>query len=95
MGRKKTKFTPEFKAEAVKLVTEQGYKQIEVANNLGVDVKNIHRWVSQKVVIAANAKSRLTAEQEELQQLRKEIKRLRLEREILKKAATFFANELS
>lgn len=95
MGRKKTKFTSEFKAEAVKLVTEQGYKQIEVANNLGVDVKNIHRWVSQKTVIAANVKSRLTAEQEELQQLRREIKRLKLEREILKKAATFFANELS
>ena len=93
MSKKKTKFTSEFKAEAVKLVTEQGYKQVEVANNLGIDVKNIHRWVSQKMLMAANAKPRLTAEQEELQQLRKENKRLKLEREILKKAATFFASE--
>ena len=94
MRIKKTKFTVEFKQEAVKLVTEQGYSQAEAAKNLGVNIKNISRWVGEsngKVMVVK--KPVLTDEQEELQRLRKENKRLRLEREILKKAAAFFANE--
>lgn len=94
MRKKHSKFTLEFKQEAVKLVTAQGYTQAEAAKSLGVSSKNISRWVSElngKTI--ANKKAVLTAEQEELQSLRKENKRLKLEREILKKAAAFFANE--
>lgn len=94
MKIRKTKFTLEFKQEAVKLVTEQGYRQAEAAKSLGVNSKNISRWINEsngKLIPAKRAI--LTAEQEELQQLRKENKRLKLEREILKKAAAFFANE--
>ncbi len=96
MGKKKTKFTKEFKAEAVKLVTKQGYKQSEAAQNLGIDAKNLSRWIQESLSEKPASKSvnALTlTEQEELHQLRKEVKRLRMEREILKKAATFFANE--
>ena len=95
MGRKKTKYTNEFRAEAVKLVTEGGYSQAEAARNLGINPKNLNRWVNETAKAGKPPKTnvRITAEQEELQQLRKEVKRLKLEREILKKAAAFFANE--
>lgn len=98
MGKKKTKFTKEFKSEAVKLVTKQGYKQSEAAQNLGIDAKNLSRWIQESLPEKPASKffNALTmTEQEELHQLRKEVKRLRMEREILKKAATFFANENS
>ncbi len=95
MNRKPTKYTKEFKLAAVKLVTEQQYSQVEAAKNLGIDAKNLSRWikeVSQNTSPTAG-QHRLTAEAQELQQLRKENKRLKLEREILKKATAFFANE--
>ena len=90
MERKK--YTLEFKAEAVKLVTEQGYSQSKAAAILGISPKNVRRWVSQLI----NKKSieKVTVpENEEIKRLRKENERLRMEREILKKAAAFFANE--
>lgn len=94
MGRKKTKYTNEFRAEAVKLVTEQGYSQAEASRNLGINPKNLNRWVNENSSgKLPKERIRLTAEQEELERLRKEVKRLRQEREILKKAAAFFANE--
>lgn len=95
MGIKKARYSNEFKAEAVKLVTEQGYRQTEAAKRLGINAKNLSRWVKERVTVGLLPKSRLrlTAEQEELQHLRKEVKRLKMERDILKKAAAFFANE--
>jgi transposase len=95
MGKKKTRYTKEFKLEAVKLVTEQGYTQAEAAKNLGIEAKNLNRWVHEPRISAVRngLKVQLTEEQKELQQLRKEVKRLKMEREILKKAAAFFANE--
>lgn len=97
MGKKKTKYTREFRAEAVKLVTEQGYTQSEAATRLGINAKNLSRWVKEAncLLVESNHKVRLTAEQEELQQLRKEVKRLKLERDILKKATAFFVSETS
>lgn len=95
MSKKKTRYTQEFKSEAVKLVTEQNYTQSEAANSLGVSTKNLSRWIAESTRSSnlGVPKLRLTPEQEELRQLRVEIKRLKLEREILKKAAAFFANE--
>jgi len=98
MGRKKTKHTEEFKKEAIKLVTEQNYSQAETARRLGINAKNLSRWIKEAEEINCEmpkAKKNAKAEQEELLQLRKEVKRLRMEREILKKAAAFFANESS
>jgi len=87
-----TKYTKEFKEEAAKLVTEQGYSQAEAGRRLGVSDKNINRWVKESK-IPREKKNPLSKEQEELKQLRKEVTQLRLEREILKKAAAFFALE--
>ena len=85
-------FTLEFKAEAVKLVKEQGYSHERAAQALGISSKNMNRWVRQLVGTNVVVTS-LTPEQEEIKRLRKENERLKMEREILKKAAAFFANE--
>lgn len=93
MVSKKLKFTNEFKEEAMKLVTLQGYTQQAAADSLGLSSKNISRWLRESKGNSVIKKPVLSAEQIELEQLRKENKRLKLEREILKKAAAFFANE--
>jgi transposase len=89
---KRKRYTKEFKEEAAKLVIEGGYTQIEACKNLGVAQKNLSRWVAEakgtKVQQATKA-----PESAELVRLKKEIHQLRLEREILKKAAAFFAKE--
>ena len=92
----KRSYTSEFKQDAVRLVTEQGYKVTEAARNLGINPSVLARWKSQLVSEGTNAfpgKGRLSPEQEELKRLRKENQRLKMERDILKKAAAFFANE--
>lgn len=93
----KKKYTLEFKQEAVKLILEEGYSQSEVSKRLDVPPVNLNRWVrSYRVNTKLEAtphKKIPSVEQQELEQLRKENKRLKLEREILKKAAAFFANE--
>lgn len=94
MGRR-AKYTNEFIAEAVKLVTRGGYTQAEAARNLGVSAKSLNRWVldEQKGRKGVEGRPCMGLEQEELVRLRKEVKRLRMEREILKKATAFFVNE--
>lgn len=90
----KKKFTEEFRQEAIKLVTEQGYSQSEAGKSLGVNGKNISRWLkeSQRKKYKPGIQTKQDTN-EELIRLRKENHRLKLEREILKKAAAFFANE--
>jgi len=94
--RKRQHFTPEFKSDAVKLVTENGYTCREVARRLGIGASNITRWVrenrDQNEPRNPGEKSRRELE-EENRRLKKENKRLQMEREILKKAAAFFAKE--
>ena len=87
--------TKEFKEEAVKLVSDQGYAISEAARNLGVNPNLLSRWkreIEKSEGGVSDPRSMLNM-QAELKQLRKENKRLKLEREILKKAATFFAKE--
>lgn len=86
-----TKFTEEFKEEAIKLVTGHGYKQTEAAESLGISSKNLNRWINEK---KESTKEPLNDQQKEIQALQKQIKKLEIEKEILKKAAAFFANEL-
>jgi transposase len=96
MTQKRKQFSKQFKIDAVKLVTEQGYNVSEAARNLGIHHSSLRRWKKQFETSGNQAfpgKGRISPEKEELDRLRKEVKKLRMEREILKKAAAFFANE--
>jgi transposase len=90
-------YTEGFKREAVKLVEEQGRGIVEVARSLGVHRSQVERWRGQYGPGSASSRGGgLRGEEaEELKRLRAEVKQLRLEREILKKAAAFFAKESS
>ena len=96
MEQKRKQYSKQFKVDAVNLVTKQGYKVSEAARNLGIHHSSLRRW---KARLESNGnqafpgKGNLSPEKEELHRLRKEVKRLRMEREILKKAAAFFAKE--
>ena len=96
--RTRQKFTKAFKEDATKLVLEQGYSSSEAGRRLGIHSSNISRWVresrSNQEDTAEGGISRQELEQEN-HRLRKENKRLEMEREILKKAAAFFAKESS
>ena len=88
------RYTREFKISAVKLVNEQGYSIAEAAKSLGIDPHNVRGWVGKFGTEAAGlAPSGEGAMAAELRRLRKENARLLMEREILKKAAQFFAKE--
>jgi transposase len=87
------KFTREFKVSAVKLVNEQGYSIPDAARSLGVDPNSVRGWVGKLSSEAGLAPSGEGAMAMELRRLRKENARLLMEREILKKAAQFFAKE--
>lgn len=87
------KYTREFKVSAVKLVNEQGYSIAEAARSLGVDANCVRGWISKFSTEPGMAPSGEGAMAAELRRLRKENARLLLEREILKKAAQFFAKE--
>jgi transposase len=94
--RDRQNYTKEFKKDAVNLVIEQGYNCSEVGRRLGVNQTNISRWVrehrreSDPAPDSGASRSELEAENK---RLRKENQRLQMEREILKKAAAFFAKE--
>lgn len=88
------KYTREFKVSAVKLVNEQGYAIAEAAKSLGVDANSVRGWVekygTEAEGLAPTGDGAMAAE---LRRLRKENAQLLMEREILKKAAAFFARE--
>jgi len=89
-------FSKEFKQDAVSLVRDQGYSCTEAATSLGIHKAMLSRWVREHKEDTGSAfrgKGKLRPEQEELRQLREENKRLKMEKEILKKAAVFFAKE--
>jgi transposase len=93
MAKKKKQYTQEFKESAVKLITEQGYKVAEAARNLGVNANVLGRWKREVDEDSGREVNNGKELQAELVRLRKENQRLKLEREILKKAAAFFARE--
>jgi transposase len=92
MRKKRRQYTAEFKAEAVKLVTEQGYSVREAARSLGID-SNVLRYWKRKLSQGNENRTLTEDEQMELKRLQEENRRLRMERDILKKAAAFFAND--
>ena len=90
MGRP---YPPEFRAEAVHLLHESGKPLAQIAHDLGVSTESLRRWRIQAEIDRGDREGLTSQEYEELQRLRREVHLLREEREILKKAAAFFAQE--
>jgi transposase len=87
-------YPPEFRREAVELVRSSGRPLPQIADELGVSPQSLRNWVKQVQLDSGERRDGLTSdEREELRRLRRENKRLEQEREILKKAAAFFARE--
>ncbi len=89
-------YTPEFKLQAVQMITEQKLSVAEVARRLGVSENRLHDWkkaLAQKGADAFPGSGHLTP-LEENRKLKAEVKRLEMERDILKKATAFFATQM-
>ncbi len=92
------KYSLEFKQDAARLVLEKGYSHQQAADHLGISLSALGRWVraERKPADGESTSKKLglsLADQDELIRLRKENEQLRMEREVLKKAAVFFAKE--
>jgi len=88
------KYSKEFKLDAVSLVTDQNYTRTEAARSLDINANMLGRWVKEHQADddqAFRGNGKLTPEQEELRNLRTQVKRLQMEKDILKKATVFFA----
>ena len=95
-GKEAESYTKEYKIEAVRLIVEEGRPISEVARELGVAQSLLNRWQKKSEegkIDPFPGKGRLSPEDEELRQLRRENKRLRMERDILKKAVAIFSEE--
>ena len=98
MPRTRTAYTAEFKLAAVKMITEQKLSVAEVARRLGVTENRLLDWkktVAQKGADAFPGSGHLPPLEEENRKLRAEVKRLEMERDILKKATAFFATQMT
>jgi transposase len=94
--QQRKQYTKEFKLDAVSLVKEQGYTRAEAARSLDINANMLGRWVKefdQDDGQAFRGNGKLSAEQEEIRQLKAQVKRLEMEKDILKKATVFFAKE--
>jgi len=93
--RARRSFSEEFRAGAVRLVLEEGKSVGAVARELDLTASAVRVWVMRARAERTKGKSGglTTVEREELARLRKEVRQLRLERDVLKKAAAFFAKE--
>lgn len=90
------KYSKEFKLDAINLVLEQGYTQVDAAKGLSINAPMLGRWIKEHQTDDGHAfrgNGKLTPDQEEIRRLKEENKRLKMEKEILKKATVFFAKE--
>ena len=93
--KSRKRYSKEFKLDAVSLVLEQDYTRSEAARSLGLDARMLGRWVKEHQANGGEAfrgNGKLTPEQEQIRELKARVKRLEMERDVLKKAA-FFAAE--
>ncbi len=96
MGNKRRTFSPEFKIEAVRLVTEGDQTIAATARELGINANQLGRWKQQLTENADEAfpgKGRMKPLEEEVRRLQRELKQTRQERDFLKRATAYFARE--
>ena len=86
------RFPEEFKIEAVKQVTEKGHSVADVANRLGTTTHSLYAWIKRYGPEAYHQQAK-SNESDEIRRLKKELKRVTEERDILKKAAVYFASQ--
>ena len=93
MPRSRPPYPPEFRAEAIRLVKTTGESIPKLAKDLGVSDQTLRNWVAQDDVDAGRKSGLTSDERARLRELERENRKLREEREILRKAAAFFAQE--
>lgn len=91
--RSRRYFSPEFKAETVELIRSSGRSIPDVCADLDLTVTTVRNWMRQARIDAGEAEGLTTDEREELRRLRAENRTLRMERDLMKKAAAFFAKD--
>jgi transposase len=95
---KRKNYSREFKIETVKAIADGGVSAAEISRDLGVHPNTLYKWVQQfssRPDEAFPGKGHLTSEAEEIRQLKREVERLKMEREILKKAMAIFSKDPS
>jgi transposase len=93
--KKRRTFTREFKESAAKLVLEEGMSRTKVARDLGISINQVSKWVKEFEANGSQAfpgNGRLLGQEAKIKHLEQEVRQLRMERDILKKATAFFAN---
>ena len=96
--RVKNRYTKEFKSEAINMAVNGDLSLSEVASNLGLNYKTLYNWVKGSMPESSSTqagKSKIKELESELRALRRDLKRARQERDILKKAAVYFASQKS
>ncbi|MDY6856430.1 MAG: transposase [Thermodesulfobacteriota bacterium] len=96
MSKKRKKYDSTFKLEAIRLVNEEGRKVSEVERNLDISRGTLVRWIREKKADPEEAfpgKGRLKAKDEEIHMLKQEVKKVQEERDIIKKALVYFAED--
>ena len=94
--RKRKKYSREFKIEAVRLITDKGYSIAEASRNLGIEYSVFRRWKKQfenDPKYAFPGKGMLKPQDQEMRQLKRQLERVTQERDILKKALAYFAED--
>jgi transposase len=94
----KNRYTHEFKSEAINMAVNSDLSLSEVASNLGLNYKTLYNWVKGSMPESSSTqagKSKIKELESELRALRRDLKRARQERDILKKAAAYFASQKS
>jgi transposase len=93
---KRKQYSKEFKLDAISLVLDQGYTRTQAASSLGINANMLRRWIQEQQSDDGHAfrgNGKLTPDQEEIRTLKAQVKRLEMEKDILKKATVFFAKE--